>query len=101
MLKSRYGKVRYAGGSFTTIDVPGGSDTMAFGINNAGDIVGGFNNAVGGGHGFLYTGGNFTTIDVPGSTGTNAHGINDIGQSWRHPLRLHWRGVEAAIESDT
>jgi len=89
--------------SFTSIDVPcsnclGGiaSSTTAFGINPAGDIVGTYNDAVGGQHGFLLSGGQFTTIDVPGSlvgaTGnlpTAARGINpqgDIVGSFTAPL---------------
>ena len=79
---------------FTSIDVPcsnclGGiaTSTTAFGINPAGDIVGTYNDAVGGQHGFLLSGGQFTTIDVPGSlvgaTGnlpTAARGINPQGE---------------------
>jgi uncharacterized membrane protein len=70
----------YDGVSFTTIDVPGSSVTVAHGINNAGDIVGRFHNAVEGGYGFLYTRGKFTTINIPGSIGSGAYGINDRGQ---------------------
>ncbi|MBV8845636.1 MAG: hypothetical protein JO307_22755 [Bryobacterales bacterium] len=68
--------------SFTTIDVPGASETFAGGINNSGQIVGSFN--VFGTlmtHGFLDINGSFTTIDFPGATGaTNAYGINNTGQ---------------------
>src|SRR4051794_30810636 len=62
---------------FTQIDVPGATSTSASGINDAGQIVGQFNN--GGTHGFLYSGGSFTQIDAPGATfaGTSASGIND------------------------
>src|SRR3954451_17700742 len=65
--------------SFTQIDVPGASSTQAFGINDAGQIVGGFADSTGG-HGFLFTGGSFTQIDVPGASVTQAQGINDAGQ---------------------
>ena len=34
------------GGSFTPIDVPGSSGTNAFGINNAGQIVGSFTDVI-------------------------------------------------------
>jgi hypothetical protein len=78
---------------FASIDVPCGNCfggiatlTTVFGINSAGDIVGTYNDAVGGQHGFLLSGGQFTTIDVPGSlvgaTGslsTAARGINPAG----------------------
>ena len=64
-----------SGGTFTTIEVPGADgDTLAYGINNTGHIVG-----YAGGHGFLYSGGTFTTIDVPGASSTLAHDINDAG----------------------
>ena len=55
-----------------------GSFTQAFGINDRGDIVGGYLGA--GFKGFVLSGGIFTTIDVPGSAETNAWGINDRGQ---------------------
>ena len=61
--------------SFTTIDVPGATSTFAYGINDAGQIVG-----TSGGHGFLDTAGRFTPIDVPGAFSTSAYGINDSGQ---------------------
>jgi probable HAF family extracellular repeat protein len=65
--------------SFTTIDVPGASYTVAQGINDSGQIVGWYN-STGRGYGFLDTGGSLTTIDVPGAIGTEAYGINDSGQ---------------------
>jgi probable HAF family extracellular repeat protein len=67
--------------TFTAIDVPGASfpGTDAFGINNAGQIVGYFND-IRGSHGFLDTGGRFATIDVPGPEATSANGINNAGQ---------------------
>jgi len=69
---------------FTQIDVPGATatngGTLAYGINDAGQIVGEFDNSTGE-HGFLDTGGSFTQIDVPGASfGTLALGINDSGQ---------------------
>jgi probable HAF family extracellular repeat protein len=68
-------------GSFTQIHVPG-AITDAFGINDAGQIVGGFTDTTGPTHGFLDTRGSFTQIDVPGltpgaQTFTVAFGIND------------------------
>ena len=65
--------------SFTTINVPGATNTQANGINNRGEIVGSFTDATGT-HGFIYSAGTFTTINVPGATGgTEAYGINDNG----------------------
>ena len=68
-----------SGGTFTTIDVPGASDTVAYGINGSGQIVGRFWDGARG-HGYLLSGGTFTTIDVLGASGTLASGINDFGQ---------------------
>jgi probable HAF family extracellular repeat protein len=73
----------YSGGSFTSLPVPpGGTDQNpfglnAFGINNAGQIVGRYN---GGGNekGFLYSGGTYTPLAVPGFTDTTAYGISNI-----------------------
>ena len=67
-----------SGGTFTQIDAPGATiTTFANGINDAGQIVGGFSNGYA--HGFLDSGGTFTQIDAPG-TDTIANGINDAGQ---------------------
>jgi hypothetical protein len=55
--------------TFTTIEVPGASTfTLALGISDAGQIVGGFGVSPVE-HGFLDTGGTLTTIDVPGASG--------------------------------
>lgn len=70
----------------TTIDVPGSNSgtTAAWGINDAGQIVGEYNGSPGAhtsnSHGFLYSGGTYTTIDMPGAAGTILHGISASGQ---------------------
>ena len=67
--------------NYTTLDdaFQVGFTTGAMGINDAGQIVGGYTNA-GGGHGFLYSGGTYTPIDDPLATkGTGAAGINSVG----------------------
>jgi len=68
----------------TNLDVPGGSTTVARGINSRGDVVGyWFNHSNGQGaitHGFVRKEGSYVTIDVPGAFGgTIASGINDRG----------------------
>ena len=68
--------------SFTTIDVPGATETYADGINNKHQIVGFFSDARGP-HGFVDTGGVFTTIDPPYGPLVDSYfgiGINDRGQ---------------------
>jgi len=68
-----------SGGVYTSIDVPGADLTVAFGINDAGQIVGFYGGSTGN-HGFLLSGGVYTSIDVPGAVETYAAGINDAGQ---------------------
>ena len=64
--------------TFTSIDVPGATDTQANGINTGGQIVGTYFDPAT--HGFLDSGGSFTPIEIPGATGTRAFGINTGGQ---------------------
>ena len=66
--------------TFRTFDFPGSTQTQANGINNAGDIVGGYIDSAHVAHGFLLSRGRFTTIDFPGATLTDAHGITPSGQ---------------------
>jgi uncharacterized membrane protein len=63
--------------TFTTFDVPGAPHTLAWGINDSGQIVGGFYDGTRS-HGLLIDGTTFTTIDVPGARNTFAYGINKI-----------------------
>jgi probable HAF family extracellular repeat protein len=66
---------------FTPIDVPNGFFTDARGINDAGQIVGSYDDARGIPHGYLYSGGRYTTFDISVSgTLTVAWGINNPGQ---------------------
>ena len=65
-------------GTFTPLDFPGGLNTVAFGINKQGQIVGRYQ-AQGSprDHGFLYDQGLFTTLDPPQAESTWATRIND------------------------
>jgi hypothetical protein len=71
--------------TYKLIDVPGSGLTQAFGVNNAGDVVGtyGDGEAAARGnapiHGFLYSHGAFCTVDVPGEPGTIPQAIADNG----------------------
>jgi uncharacterized membrane protein len=68
------------GGTYSTVNFPGGVGTHANGINNAGNIVGQYKDTSGGPHhGFLDGGGSFTTIDVAGASDTFASAINTSG----------------------
>ena len=78
---------------FQSIDVPcaacpGGiaRSTTAQGINPAGEVVGGYRDAVGAQHGFMLSSGQFTPIEVPGAIAgtagvlpTTARGISPSG----------------------
>jgi len=64
---------------FIRIDYPGAVDTLAYGINPAGDIVGGYTDTLGHKHGFALRNGNFISFDWPGSTWTEGWGINPQG----------------------
>ena len=67
----------YDGTDFSLIQVPGSLDTGAFGINNAGVIVGHYYDTQR--HGFSYDGSTYTPVDYPGADHTWAFGINDKG----------------------
>jgi hypothetical protein len=69
-------------GVFTTFNVPDDHPvlgTVAFGINDPGQIVGDYVDTSGNRHGFLLSEGVYTTLDPPGSTFTVAQGINNAG----------------------
>lgn len=62
-----------------TIDYPGATKTVAYGVNPAGDIVGAYVDTAGREHGFVLTDGSFVSFDWPGSTWTEGWGINPEG----------------------
>jgi probable HAF family extracellular repeat protein len=71
---------RFGRGKFTRIDFPGAPQTFASGINNRGQVVGGYLDAKGRPHGYRWDKGLFTTIDVPDAVATAATDINDRGE---------------------
>jgi probable HAF family extracellular repeat protein len=66
-----YNKGYYGQRDYTTLDDPLASGaqggTSAYGINDKGQIVGGYVDSSGGSHGFLYSNGNghYTTTSIP------------------------------------
>ncbi len=71
----------FDGTNFTSIDVPGASQSIALGINDRGQIVGEV--VLDDGtriSGFLLDHQAFTLIDVPGAFSTAIYGINNQGQ---------------------
>ena len=65
--------------AYTTLDFPGATATLAWGINNRGDVVGLYTLPDKTNHGFLWSGGRLTSIDFPGATNTDTYGINSQG----------------------
>lgn len=64
---------------YTSLNVPGSSNTMPTGINNTGTITGTFTASDGTFKGFLYSNNTFSYFSVPGQTFTFTGGINDSG----------------------
>ena len=65
--------------SYTPIDYPGAILSFATSINNAGTIVGGYENASGLITGFSLSGTTYTSFSYPGAAATYGIGINDAG----------------------
>ncbi len=74
-----------SGGTYTSFDPPGSVATYAYGMNDAGDIVGEYCTtsecitSADGGLGFLLSNGVFTMITIPGEASTGLSGINNNG----------------------
>jgi hypothetical protein len=68
----------YRDSTFTAVG-PAGAPSIAAGINDLGEIVGGYNSS-GVAHGFKWNGKTYTTLDVPGAAQTFAADINNSGQ---------------------
>jgi probable HAF family extracellular repeat protein len=68
--------------NYSVLDDPAAAGaTVAFGINNLGQIVGYYLGGDVKNHGFLYSNGTYTSIDDPATSNfTVATGINDSGQ---------------------
>ena len=71
-------------GVVTTLDFPGANDTLPFGINESGTIVGYWDLLDAAGtvlalHGFIWNKGVFTRVDFPGAVDTAVLGINARG----------------------
>jgi probable HAF family extracellular repeat protein len=66
-------------GKLTTLSFPGATVTEALGLNNLGQVVGSYTDAMGNVHGFIYSNGVFTALNVPGAPDTIVNGINNFG----------------------
>ena len=69
-------------GRFITIAFPGASMTQAFGVNDAGEVVGAYTTGSGNAavtHGFTWLAGKFASVDIGGASATTINGVNDEG----------------------
>jgi probable HAF family extracellular repeat protein len=69
-------------GHFITIAFPGASMTQAFGVNDAGEVVGTYTVGTGNSavtHGFTWLNGKFASVDIGGASSTTINGVNDEG----------------------
>lgn len=64
--------------SISTINPLGSNDTIVYGVNDSGQLVGYFRDSTGA-HGFLLSGSTLTPIDFPGADATEVYGINNAG----------------------
>ena len=63
--------------SFSTINVPGATNTVPTDVNDANQVVGWFTPGI---QGFVESGGSIGPINVPGASQTQVYGINNSGQ---------------------
>ena len=68
-------------GIYSTFDFPTDTyhATLAYGINDMGQIVGDFTDS-NGSHAYLYSSGTFAALNIAGSSRSQAFGINNLGQ---------------------
>ncbi len=65
--------------SYTSITYPGATSTWAYGVNDAGTVVGYYEDSKYAYHGFSFSNGTYSAIDYPGAYYTWAYGINNDG----------------------
>ena len=68
------------GDTYTSLDYPGATSTVASNISESGLVVGYYMDGDGKEHGFVKDGETWTSLDYPGATFTRAYDINDVGQ---------------------
>jgi probable HAF family extracellular repeat protein len=66
-------------GVFSHIEPPGAIDSIALYINDRGQVVGWYDDALGNTHSFLYYRGVFTTIDPPDALASEISTIDNNG----------------------
>ena len=74
-------RIRSGAGAFMVVDVPRATETVVYGINRAGQVIGYYRDADDTSHGFVRApGGAITRFDVPRAAGTAGYGLNAAGQ---------------------
>ncbi len=73
------GSVNAQSYAITDLGTLGGTNGMAFGINNHEQIVGAAETAMGNYHGFMFDGGRMVDLGTLGGSNSWAYGINDYG----------------------
>jgi hypothetical protein len=80
---NQHGFLRRSRGHFSTIDFPGAAGTIAgtntWGINNSGEMIGGYQGSNGKSHVYLRRHNQFTTIDFPTAVDPNAVDTAPLG----------------------
>jgi uncharacterized membrane protein len=79
---------------FTSVEVPGAKATFTTGINNAGVMVGTYEDSAGTYHGYILKDGKVTTLDAPHSTTTSVGNIKPNGSTEIVGGYLNARGRE-------
>ncbi len=74
-----HGYLRRANGEVSTLDVPGAASTVAFAVNEHGQVAGYYADAAGALHGFVKTGQRVQQLDVPGGVATIVTALNNRG----------------------
>jgi len=64
---------------FTTVNVPGATQTIPGGVNNSGVMVGQYFDNSGAAHGYILNGKKLTTLDDPNGTSSDAISVNPNG----------------------
>ena len=77
-LDPRSGAFIRSGSTLQPFNYPGTTSTIAYGINDLGQIIGRYS-STDGTHDFFWNGAGFTPLDYPGSVSTSANGINNAG----------------------
>ena len=70
----------FSDGAYSQYDVPGSSETVLRGINDAGDLAGYYFAQGNAQKGFTSVGGVVTTINIPSGAGVDAHQLNSANQ---------------------